>query len=166
MLNKALEKLKEKEDIEVKEIILFRKNIEFCDGCLTCEDTGRCTKEDDMQEIYDEISRADGLIIATPIYFDSIPALLKNFIDRLNPLLVTNTLKGKKLGVLVVGQLSGEEGEISKKRVITYFKNLAEIFEMKFIGFVSATAREPGRVSSIEGIGDKCYKLGLKVIGD
>lgn len=39
----------EKEKTEVELIFLKDINIELCDGCLTCEETGECVKNDDMQ---------------------------------------------------------------------------------------------------------------------
>lgn len=44
-----------------------------------------CVIDDDMQEIYEEILKADKIVIASPIYMNHITGLLKNVIDRFNP---------------------------------------------------------------------------------
>ena len=56
--------------------------IQPCVACGGCEKTGRCVIEDDMQDLYDKIDRADRLVIASPIYFYSVTAQTKAFIDR------------------------------------------------------------------------------------
>lgn len=53
-----------------------------CQGCLKGSDQGRCIIEDDFQEIYDAVLRADSIIAAGPIYFGSISAQFKMLIDR------------------------------------------------------------------------------------
>ena len=50
-------------------ISLKGKNIEFCKGCLACQQTGKCVIKDDVQEIMDEVLNADVVVCATPIYY-------------------------------------------------------------------------------------------------
>ena len=54
-----------------------------CRACSSCEATGRCFHEDDMESIYDSLSQADALVWGTPIYYDHVSAQAKAFIDRL-----------------------------------------------------------------------------------
>ena len=117
MLNTVLNEIKGD-----KELILLReKNIKHCNGCLSCDKTNKCIIQDDMQEIYQKLIDSDILLIGTPNYFDNVPGLLKDFIDRTNPFYETDILKGKKVVVLVAG---GGEIENSKRVVnqaLTYF---------------------------------------------
>lgn len=54
-----------------------------------------------MQEIYERLSDADVIVIATPIYFYGISSQLKCIIDRLhNP--IRNSIKVKELVLLAV----------------------------------------------------------------
>jgi len=57
-------------------------DIHPCIGCGSCEKTGTCIFKDDMQEMYKKISRADRIIIGSPIYFYNVTAQTKLFIDR------------------------------------------------------------------------------------
>jgi len=111
-----------------------------------------------MNSILNELSAADGLIFAIPVRFDSVPGILKNFIDRLNPLLFDDRMKGKRMGMLVVGQLSGREGKSSRRKVINYMKNIAEIFSMEFVGSVEARGRLVGDVQ--KKVGEICFRFG------
>jgi arsenate reductase (thioredoxin) len=60
-----------------------KKNIKPCKEYKTCETKGFCPIADDMQsEIYSFLWQADVIVMATPIFFYSVPAQLKALIDR------------------------------------------------------------------------------------
>ena len=53
-----------------------------CNACDRCAATGECILQDDMCNIYPLVASAKAMVIATPIYFGSLSAQLKMFIDR------------------------------------------------------------------------------------
>lgn len=57
-------------------------NYKACQECGGCKATGKCIIEDDMRPIYRKADEADGIIIASPIFFGSVTAQLKTMIDR------------------------------------------------------------------------------------
>jgi len=57
-------------------------DIHPCIGCGSCEQTGECVFKDDMQPLYKKIGYAHRIIIGPPIYFYSVTAQTKVFIDR------------------------------------------------------------------------------------
>ena len=59
-----------------------KKNISPCKECGTCEKKGFCPIEDDMQEIYPLLRRADIIVMATPVFFYGPTAQMKALIDR------------------------------------------------------------------------------------
>jgi len=59
-----------------------KKNITPCQECGVCEEKGFCPIDDDMQEVYPLLRRADIIVIATPIFFYGATAQLKALIDR------------------------------------------------------------------------------------
>lgn len=67
---------------EVEKVRLAELNIGPCDGCGSCEKTGQCVIDDDMQELYHRIDKADCVLICSPIYFYGVTAQTKLFIDR------------------------------------------------------------------------------------
>jgi len=151
---------------DIGELILLRNmQIKFCDGDLFCEDVKRCRIHDDMVGLYEKLVNCEKIVIGTPVYFDSIPALLKNFIDRLNPLCVTEKLKRKELYLIIVGQLKGAEGEKSKKRVEEYFKILCEIFGMVFRRAWKFSARQPNDISKFPHIRKICQNIRSEIFG-
>lgn len=70
-------------------ITLKGKNIEYCIGCLACQSTGRCVKNDDVVEIMEKVKNAETIVFATPIYYYEMSGQMKTLLDRLNPLYST-----------------------------------------------------------------------------
>ncbi len=67
---------------ETEIILLNDLNIRPCQACDRCAATGKCVIKDDMQLIYPKLLSCEGLVIATPIFFGTLSAQLKIFIDR------------------------------------------------------------------------------------
>ncbi|MCI8482451.1 MAG: flavodoxin family protein [Clostridia bacterium] len=67
-------------------ISLAGKDIKYCTGCCKCSKRleNYCVLQDDMQEIYKQMAKANNIIIITPIYMNHITGILKNVIDRWN----------------------------------------------------------------------------------
>ena len=58
------------------------KKIAPCLECGVCEETGFCSINDEMQDVYPLLRRADVVVMATPIYFYGATAQIKALIDR------------------------------------------------------------------------------------
>ena len=64
-------------------IFLRDKTIHYCTGCGLCnEHQGRCSQKDDMAGLLDALVAADAIVLSTPVYFYTMNAQLKTFIDR------------------------------------------------------------------------------------
>jgi len=73
-----------KHDIETKRIDLKgKKIIDGCRGCVLCRYRDAvCAIKDDVQEIFEEMVKADGIIFGAPVYWGSIPAKMKALLER------------------------------------------------------------------------------------
>ncbi|MDO5041576.1 MAG: flavodoxin family protein [Peptoniphilus sp.] len=71
-----------KEKDEYKEVILKDLKFSGCISCYGCAKKPFCIVKDDLTEVYKDIEEADMIILATPIYFNSLSGLAKNFVDR------------------------------------------------------------------------------------
>ncbi|HOJ39691.1 MAG TPA: flavodoxin family protein [bacterium] len=70
------------QETEINRIYLSQLTISPCQACLPPE-TGRwCRIDDGMTAVYEEVLAAEALVIASPIYFGSLPAQVKAMIDR------------------------------------------------------------------------------------
>ncbi len=70
------------EGLETETIRLNDLTFRPCQACDRCAPTGKCVVQDDMQTLYPKIISCSALILTTPIYFGSLSAQLKMFIDR------------------------------------------------------------------------------------
>ena len=67
----------------VEQINLYEKQLAFCTGCRACMGAERCVLKDDIQEITDQIKACDMVVLAAPVYWANVPAIVKNLFDRL-----------------------------------------------------------------------------------
>ena len=67
---------------EVEKIVLRQLNYGSCRGCNACHRTGVCVIKDDLTVVFERITAADILAVASPIYSMGITAELKGLIDR------------------------------------------------------------------------------------
>ena len=159
MLRKFLEAAA-KARAETEIILLKDKDIKACSGCLSCEAGGKerkgvCKIRDDMQEILSKLTEADGMALGTPVYFEMVSGLLKNFMDRTCP--IWPKLEKKP----IVGIAVAEAG-IGK--AVENIKTYASVCNMRWIGEVTALARDPRQVSKEKDIEPKLKKLAEKLI--
>ena len=71
---------------EVEIISLRGKQIQFCKGCLACQNTQKCVIKDDAPDIVAKMHDADAIAFATPIYYYEMSGQMKTLLDRANPL--------------------------------------------------------------------------------
>ncbi len=81
LLQEALRGAEESGAVTEK-IILCKRNINPCTACGGCSKTGKCVIGDAMDQLYKKTLAAHGIIISAPIYFNSVNAQTKAFIDR------------------------------------------------------------------------------------
>lgn len=83
MLDIAVDAVKARGD-EVIYLNLYEKNIQFCRGCRKCLEKKKCVMtKDDMAEITEWIKESNRIILAAPVYWANVPAVVKNLFDRL-----------------------------------------------------------------------------------
>jgi len=116
---------------EVKSYYLNGMNIKGCQSCYACKAHGRCVLKDDMQEVYDEITSASGIVFATPVYMWQMTGQLKIAMDRLYPFLKPDyssyLTPGKKFLLAVT------QGQPETSMFHPYFENMGKT--LSFLGF-------------------------------
>ena len=70
------------EGLALEVINLCEKDIEYCVGCGLCMEKGKCWIADEHSEIVQRLLAADGVILASPVYFFHVTAQMKTFLDR------------------------------------------------------------------------------------
>ena len=72
----------------VEEVVLRDQKISPCLEIYGCKEAGECAIKDDFQKVRDLILEAQGLILASPIFFYSVSAQTKILMDRFQSLWV------------------------------------------------------------------------------
>lgn len=118
-----------------KLISLANKKMDFCLGCERCQDNleRHCVLNDFItNNVYEEIIKANDILLASPMYMSNINGILKNLIDRFNPLYNHELLKGKKFYLILTGYATKEDNEEEINGIIEYFKGISEWLYIEF----------------------------------
>jgi len=87
LLKKAVEGARES-GAEVNEVVLRDLKMSPCLEIYGCKKEGRCVIKDDFHNVVEMIQEADGIMLASPIFFYSVSAHTKILIDRCQSLWV------------------------------------------------------------------------------
>lgn len=71
------------EGIDTETIQIGNKDIRGCIACNSCAKTGKCVFDDAVNEIAAKFEEADGMVVATPVYYASANGTLISCLDRL-----------------------------------------------------------------------------------
>ena len=80
---KEMKAVFEKEGVEAEIVQLGNQNIRGCIACGKCAELGRCVFDDIVNELAAKLEAADGLVLASPVYYASANATLIAALDRL-----------------------------------------------------------------------------------
>ena len=109
-------KVFEAEGVEAEVVQIGNKDIRGCIACASCKKNGKCVFDDVVNELAPKFEEADGLVVASPVYFASANATLIACLDRL--FYSTGFDKTMKVGASVVvarrGGLSATFDELNK----------------------------------------------------
>jgi multimeric flavodoxin WrbA len=147
---------------ETEKIVLSQHDIKPCLAHDDCAKFPRCKQNDDMNEILDKVCKADGVILATPVYYWDVSAQMKTFIDR-NFFLYGKDQKAKAraVGMLIV---AGGEGVEDALRSLNHY--IGGTFKVgddrKFV--VSGFAGDAGEIKSNRSVVNEARKLGRDMV--
>ena len=71
------------EGVETEIVQVGNKDVRGCIACGRCGELGRCVFDDVVNEIAEKFEKADGLVVASPVYYASANATLIAVLDRL-----------------------------------------------------------------------------------
>jgi multimeric flavodoxin WrbA len=78
-----MEQVFEENGIECETVLLGRNDIRGCIACESCRKTGRCVFNDVVNDLAAKFEAADGLVIASPVYYGSANGTLMAALQRL-----------------------------------------------------------------------------------
>ena len=78
-----MRKIFEAEGVETEIVRVGNQNVRGCIACGRCGELGKCVFDDVVNELAPKFQAADGLVVASPVYYASANATLIAVLDRL-----------------------------------------------------------------------------------
>jgi multimeric flavodoxin WrbA len=145
----------EREGAATELIDIYSLHIEYCTACGTCYATGDCAIVDDFPALFDKIMDADGIVLGSPNYIDSVTAPLKAIFDRCADAIHCQMLTGK------YGCSVCTAGGSNQDEVVKYMNHALTALGGTVIGGVGvAIGRDP---SALQGAEKEAVELGIKL---
>lgn len=142
----------------VEKIFLGDREINYCTGCGTCFDTGKCVQKDDMAELLDQLIAADVIVMATPVYFYAMNGQMKTLIDRTCPRYAE--ISNKEMYFILAAATSSKQ---ALERTLEGFRGFTScLTDPKEEGVIYGTgAWKKGEVKGSEAM-TQAYEMGKK----
>ncbi|MBQ9152380.1 MAG: flavodoxin family protein [Solobacterium sp.] len=136
-----------------------RKNIRGCLACEYCHGEGRgtCVQKDDMQEVYELLSEADMLVLASPIYYHNISGQLKCTVDRFYAAAYPN--RPEKLKKAAMFLTSGDP-EMYEGALFSYRGDFLGYLKLEDMGVFTSSGKENGSEEKLNEL--KAFGAGLQ----
>jgi multimeric flavodoxin WrbA len=124
-----------------------------------------CVIRDDMEPLYEKIVSAGALVIASPIYWFSVSAQTKLFMDRLYAFLGPggNRLTGMAMGVLLA---YGDTDPVNSGAInaIRTFQDAFAYIGAPLVGMVYGSAMDKGDIEKSPEVLAAAHELGIKIV--
>ncbi len=145
LLSHALKPFKEA-GCEVRQYNIGELNINSCTGCEKCIGDNKCVIQDDMTGIVESFFWADGIIIASPVFYRNIPSKLIMIMERIFSARKTRPLEGKPGGAIAVGRGTGGGQSIVLNIIHNWMLSCGVFCVPGELNGVSAAADHPGDI--------------------
>ena len=152
---------------EVETLFLQDLKISPCRGCDTCkkDDSKGCAINDDMQEIYRKLIKADAWVIASPVYWFTMSAQTKIFMDRCYalPAYAKNPFAGKRIAIAMsYGDIDAvKSGCVNALRT---FQDAFRYTRSKIVGMVYGSAMKAGEIVNNKALMREAEELGKLLV--
>ena len=113
---------------EVEVVDAFKADIHGCIDCQACKrNGGTCVFKDDMPALNEKVIAADVLLFASPVYYFSISAQLKAFMDRTYA--VIERIRDKRLYLITTAEGPSDTFAADLEKVAVPVEGWADCFE-------------------------------------
>jgi len=123
---REMEEIFKASGVEVETVLIGNQAVRGCTACGACGKLGKCVFDDVVNELKPKFEEADGLVVASPVYYASANATLVACLDRLfyissfdktmkvGASVVCARRGGVRVGIGAVAQSLGEQGSAAE----------------------------------------------------
>jgi multimeric flavodoxin WrbA len=153
---------------KVETFFLQAMEIRPCTACDACRTKLRkdCIIKDDMKLLYPKMKAADGIVIASPIYWFTVSAQTKLFMDRWYALGGDDgyALAGKKFGI-VLAYADADPFTSGAVNALRTFQDAFRYIGAEVVGTVYGSAGKAGEIKKNKAVMNAAYALGTQMAG-
>ncbi len=131
--------------LETEIYSLAGKKIESCTACYRCKEEGHCVLDDDLDTLIDSVRKADGFIVASPVYFGTARGDVMSALQRIGMVSMASDrfLSWKVGGPIAVARRGGHTATL-QEMLMFFFINEMIVPGSTYWNMVFG--REPGEV--------------------
>jgi multimeric flavodoxin WrbA len=141
-------------------------NIKPCTACDACRKKADidCVLDDDMTKLYPKLRSADAIVIASPIYWFTVSAQTKLFMDRWYALGGDEgyELAGKRFGI-VLTYADADPFVSGAVNALRTFQDAFRFVGAEMVGMVYGSAWKAGEILRNRQVMKEAYELGKKL---
>lgn len=148
---------------EVETLYLHGLAIAPCKACMACQKprSKGCSIDDDMQTIYRKMLEADAWVLASPVYWFTLSAQLKLWMDRCFalPAYGRDPFAGKRIAIALAygGEDPFDSGCVNALRT---FQDAYRYAGAEIVGMVYGSAMEAGDIKADKALMKEAKELG------
>jgi multimeric flavodoxin WrbA len=154
---------------KVETVFLHEMNIAPCKSCYACQKPGSkgCSIKDDMQKIYGAMLKAHGWVIASPVYWFTMSAQTKIWMDRCFalPAYGPDPFAGKRIAIAMSygGEDPFDSGCVNALRT---FQDAFGFTRSTIVGMVYGSAMGAGEIKANKALMKTAEDLGRRLAGE
>ena len=158
----------EKAGAKTEKVYLGDMKINPCKACDACRKVNppKCVQKDDFAAAAEKMIAADAIIFGTPVYWWTMSAQSKPFMDRWYGLLdkdYSSPFKGKGVKAAVVVCCEDKNTKGMTDPIIHTFQESFKFLGIDLIGHVAASAHKKGEVANNKEAMEKAAEVGRKL---
>ena len=151
----------------VESVYLHGMDISPCNACYACQkkDSKGCAIDDEMQTIYPKLVECDTWVIATPVYWFTMSAQTKIFMDRCYAL--TAYTEKPFVGKRVAIAMSYGDADPVKSGCVNALRTFQDAYRYtgsKIVGMVYGSAIEAGEIADNKTLMREAEELGKRLV--
>lgn len=153
----------------VDKLVVVESDVAPCNGCDSCVTTGECVLTDGMTAVYPRLDSADAIVVASPVFFATVPAVLKALYDRCQPYWARRWVMGepaparKRPGAILLARAGGDP--FGFEAAVTPTESVFAVLGVRTTGKLEvAGVDEPGDISRHADALERAREIGSKVV--
>jgi len=153
----------------VETLFIHGMKIAPCKSCYACQkpNSKGCSIKDDMQTVYKKLREADAWVIASPVYWFTVSAQTKLWMDRCFALLphASEVFADKRIAIA----MSYGDNDPFKSGCVNALRTFQDAYgyvQACIVGMVYGSAMDAGEIKRNEALMKEAEELGTQLVSD